>query len=261
MKFSLIICTLGERKKEFTRLIESLEHQTYDNFEVVVVTQGCHDEVLEILAASSLKYVHIVTDKRGLSRARNLGLEKTTGDYVTISDDDCWYPSDALEIVYRCFIGDYKEIGVLCFQIFDPLNRKFYKIYDKEILNLNIKNIGSRSSIEIFYRNDAINRRLRFDENFGLGAQYPSGEENIFLADLLKASNKLLYIPEVVVYHKVKDKVDIVFTSIKMKTVFHMFRKIFGCYKGTVIYYIYLIKHFSKIQKKLDSFLLQFKGA
>ena len=46
MKFSLIIATLG-REKELYDLFESLDKQTYKNFEVIVIDQNKDDRVFK----------------------------------------------------------------------------------------------------------------------------------------------------------------------------------------------------------------------
>lgn len=255
LKFSLIISTLGERSFEFDRLLESLECQTYKNFEIVVVSQGNHNDLAGVLEKTSLDYIHLKTDIRGLSRARNIGLGHVSGDLVTISDDDCWYPVDCLEKVANYFF-EYKEANVLCFKIFDPISCAPYKSYSDDIRNLRIKDIGSRSSIEIFYRNTTNNKKQRFDERFGLGANYPSGEENIFLSDLLSIGNRIVYIPEFIVYHKQKERQNVVFTPIKMETAYFMFKRIFGSGLGRLIYSLFLIRHFFKVENKIQALLL-----
>ena len=42
---SILVPTMGTRENELKRLIESLKKQTYNNFEVVIVSQGNHDMV------------------------------------------------------------------------------------------------------------------------------------------------------------------------------------------------------------------------
>ena len=86
------------------------------------------------------------------------------------------------------------DVVALSFQIFDPESRQFYKNYRQDaVSNLDFRGILRISSIEFFINLDKVNKgNLRFDERFGLGAKYPSGEENILLADLLKRNIKFL---------------------------------------------------------------------
>lgn len=48
-----------------------------------------------------IKYIH--SNIKGLSHARNIGLQKVTGDIVGFPDDDCWYDDTTLELVEKTF--------------------------------------------------------------------------------------------------------------------------------------------------------------
>lgn len=55
------------------------------------------------------------------------------------------------------------------------------------------------SSVEIAMRRDRIvAQNIYFNENFGSGAKYQMGEENIFLFNCLKKNLKLFYIPKII---------------------------------------------------------------
>ena len=56
---------------------------------------------------------------KGLSRARNRGLEQASGEIVVLSDDDCWYPANAFEIIVNAF-KKRQCAKIVLSQIFDP---------------------------------------------------------------------------------------------------------------------------------------------
>ena len=199
---SIIIPTLGERPDELKRLFDSLHSQVYQNFEVILVTQLNH-ECINSLSHYPFKIKHVKLLKKGLSYSRNEGLKQIEGTIVTFSDDDCWYPNDALQKAVKAFEQN-ASLDVACFQIFDPIQHVPYKSYHLEAKEqISYKDVLNKSSIEIFIRLANISSHdLSFDENFGLGTKYPSGEENIFLRDLLKKNLKISYIPDTIVYHQ-----------------------------------------------------------
>ena len=80
---SLLVPTLGKREQELRRLFDSLERQTYKDFEVVIVSQGNHDFVESCVASYDFKHKHIKSDTLGLSVARNVGLKYIEGDIFT----------------------------------------------------------------------------------------------------------------------------------------------------------------------------------
>lgn len=249
MKVSLIIGTLGEREEEFKRLLKSLVDQSYKALELIVVAQGNYDIVEKLLNQYKIHSKLIKINKKGLSNARNEGLKYVSGNIVTFSDDDCWYPRDAMEKVVSDFKSNSYE--VICYKIFDPISKQDYKNYGETTARkLGTKEIYYRSSIELFFNYDVLKGEsaFKFDVNFGLGAGVNSGEEIILLNDLHKRNYTIYFKNTTIVYHRKKatsPKVDIRF--LKGKKLF--LYRLFGKKKGAFIYSIYLIKKFPKLIK------------
>lgn len=84
------------------RALDSIAQQTYQNFEVIIVNDGSSDRTCSVvqdylLASPSFHAVLIDQENRGVSRARNCGIEKAKGDWIAFLDaDDEWMP-DKLE--------------------------------------------------------------------------------------------------------------------------------------------------------------------
>lgn len=201
MKLSLLLPTLGERRDEIKRLLDSLNIQEYKEFEVIIVSQGNHDIIRGIINYySQLEIIHVPIDKKGLSHSRNVGLKHCTGSIVLLSDDDCWYHKDSLKIIADEFIQDSK-LDVLLTQIYDKENEKLYKSnygHESKIIERD-KELLSKSSIEIAFNKDSC--PIGFDENFGLGGVYNSGEEIDFLINNFSKEKKFKYLPKITVYH------------------------------------------------------------
>ena len=200
MKISILVPTLGTRSKELIRLFESINQQTYKDIEVIVVTQGNHDVVCEILNQVKLKDAkQVKLDRRGLSIARNEGLKYATGDIVVLSDDDCWYPVNAIERISDLFSNNPRK-NILLTQIFDPNKDKLYKDYPKsEGVIKNKIELLRKSSIEITFRRGVLAEEY-FDERLGLGGEFCSGEEVDFLIRNF-IRDTFYYVPQITVYH------------------------------------------------------------
>jgi glycosyltransferase involved in cell wall biosynthesis len=99
---SLIVATLN-RVTELERLLNSLEAQSYRDFEVLVVDQNPDERLLPVLDAHDGLTIRHLRSQRGLSRARNVGLRVAGGDIISIPDDDCWYPPDLLRNLTEWF--------------------------------------------------------------------------------------------------------------------------------------------------------------
>lgn len=71
--------------------LESILNQSYQNLEIITVNDGSTDNSLEILQeyAKLENQIKIIDqDNQGLSGARNTGIKKATGDYITFIDSD-----------------------------------------------------------------------------------------------------------------------------------------------------------------------------
>ena len=205
MKFSILLPTLGIRKQELNRLLESLNEQTYKDFEIVIVSQTKHDNINELKEKwKNLIINHIMIQEKGISLSRNIGIPECKGEWIILSDDDCWYPKDALEIINKK-ITNY-DADVILSQIYNPESKKTYKCYSNRMKIIKNKyELMSKSSIEIAIKKSKI--EYEFDKNFGLGAEYICGEEVDFLLSNFK-NCKILYYPSITVYHLKKNEKD-----------------------------------------------------
>jgi glycosyltransferase involved in cell wall biosynthesis len=90
-RFSLIVATVS-RTNELRRLLESLTQQDFSDYEVILVDQNDDDRLRDVMEefAGRVALVRISSPK-GVSRARNNGILKASGEIIAFPDDDCWY--------------------------------------------------------------------------------------------------------------------------------------------------------------------------
>lgn len=252
MKISLIMATLG-RVTEIKRLLESLERQTYRNFELIIVDQN-KDNRLDALVSSfvkKMKIQHIKTGKCGLSFARNHGIQYIQGEIIAFPDDDCWYFPDTLEKVVNKF-NDSPSLGCITGCPIDQDGNFLLPSVPKTAVFLDNRRIWHAAiSITIFVKTKIVmDQSIRFDENLGVGADSPygSGEETDFLLILLEKGIKLKYFPDLQVGHPNKEQGK---NRRRFKTLYS-----YGCGLGYV-----LKKHHAPFMQKLTVLIRPSGGA
>lgn len=102
MKYSIII-PVYNRPDEVQELLESLTHQRYTDFEVIIVEDGsskpCDSVVRQF--ADKLQIQYLSKSNGGPSAARNYGAAQAQGQYFIVLDSDCVVPEGYLAEVDR----------------------------------------------------------------------------------------------------------------------------------------------------------------
>jgi len=207
MKFSLIMGTVG-RTNEIERFLRSLVRQTHNDYELIVVDQNDDNRLVKILQKweSQVSVIH-VRSLRGLSRARNAGLELVSGQIICFPDDDCWYHPHLLAQV-NDYYSRHQKIAGLSGRGYDDIAERSCGRFAKKSGEVNKLNVWTRGiSYTLFIRSQFINvNNLRFDEHLGLGSPAYSGEETDFLLQILKIGGHLHYNSNLWVGHPYKNE-------------------------------------------------------
>jgi len=99
--FSIIVPVFNV-EKYLRQCLDSVIQQSFQNFEVICVNDGSTDRSLSILQEYLQKDTRIkLIDQanRGLSAARNAGIDAAKGEYVFFLDSDDWIEPDTLKIL------------------------------------------------------------------------------------------------------------------------------------------------------------------
>ncbi|MDF4793495.1 glycosyltransferase [Vibrio parahaemolyticus] len=137
-----------------------------------------------------VRYIQCI-DEKGLSKSRNVALENAVGDYLWIMDDDVEIFKNSYQLISQMISREKLDTSVWV------LN---YTTKSEDVSAYNLKNVKKSNlslwdsfhvcSINMLMKASDI-KGIRFDEKFGLGSAYPSGEEYIYISDVIKGKLKV----------------------------------------------------------------------
>jgi len=109
MKISVVIPTYN-RKHTLPRALDSVLAQSYKPFEIIVIDDGSSDGTIDMIKSKypSIKLLESLKPSKslkgyspkGVSVARNVGIEQSKGDWIALLDsDDEWVPDKLIKQV------------------------------------------------------------------------------------------------------------------------------------------------------------------
>lgn len=199
-----VIVPVYNAEDTLARCIRSVLKQTFSNYELIVVNDGSNDNSGNIIKEYSLndnRIIPVNQHNKGVSAARNHGVDLAKGQWITFVDADDYITEDCLELA----VNAVKDTD--CEMIF--WNRKdIYqnrieekrvfkndteknKFSGKELISKVLYNPEenldlSSSYCRLFRRDIIMGKHLRFPENLKLG------EDVIFMIDYLMSVSKVL---------------------------------------------------------------------
>ena len=132
MKKISIIVPVYQAEKYISKCIESIVNQTYKNLEIILIDDGSTDrsgEICDEYGKKDNRIVVVHNKNKGVSVARNCGLDIATGDYITFVDSDDYIDlqmySEMMKVVekYSCDV-------VMC-DCIKEFEKKFHLVVDK----------------------------------------------------------------------------------------------------------------------------------
>ncbi|MFT6208936.1 MAG: glycosyltransferase involved in cell wall biosynthesis, partial [Colwellia sp.] len=92
-----VIIPMYNVEKYIEQSIDSVLKQTYHNFEIILVDDGCTDDTLNKVNKFTDPRIRLIHQtNRGLSGARNTGIDSARGLYVALLDADDYWAKDKL---------------------------------------------------------------------------------------------------------------------------------------------------------------------
>lgn len=194
-----IVPTL-DREHDLERCLRSLA-AARPSFAAIVVVDQAQTRALEPRVASlGARYLHL--DRRGLSRARNAALASAATPWIFFPDDDATVEPDVLAQVAAAW-GRHPRAAFVAARVLTPDGRPVLAgmTGEERVLEEPADALATVMSPGLFVTAKLIERIGPFDERFGIGAEWPSGEESDLLFRAFAAGESGVYAPAAHVVH------------------------------------------------------------
>jgi len=110
MKVSVIIPTFN-RFNLISRAIDSVLNQTIKPFEIIVVDDGSSDNTSTFIKRNYKSVKLIKQNNLGVSKARNVGIKNSSGDWIALLDSDDEWKKNKLEVQIKS-LSEYDYYSV-----------------------------------------------------------------------------------------------------------------------------------------------------
>lgn len=133
---SVIIPSYNEEKR-ITRCLDSVLAQTCKNIEMICVDDNSEDSTFQIICDYAEKYSNITALKnpsKGVSSARNFGVENARGKYLGFVDSDDFIQPQMYEFLLRAAEENQLDMAVCRYEKTESFNKKIFNYNCRECL-------------------------------------------------------------------------------------------------------------------------------
>ena len=173
--FSIIIPTFNRGHMIFNA-IDSVIKQKYTNWELIIIDDGSSDntrDVIDSFKNERIKYIY--QENKGRSEARNVGIDSSSGSFLSFLDDDDYYYPTFLSEFYKEIINKNNPIGIfMCNQNVEDDKRVHEKINFKTENHINPGKfiLKYANNFQPFCTSREILLKEKFDARFELGEDF-----------------------------------------------------------------------------------------
>jgi glycosyltransferase involved in cell wall biosynthesis len=272
-----IIVPVYNLEKYLPRCIDSILHQTFKHFELILINDGSTDnsgEICNVYAKKDKRIIVLHKENGGVAAARNAGLDIARGKYIGFVDNDDFIHPFMLEILYKKACQHASDITVC----------DFLKVEENEKIDFSkrpiVEQIQYFTNIEALHqlyteRNltfvcpwNKLYRRELFE-----GLRYKEGfisDDETVAHHLLFRSNKITYLTTPLYYYVQREnsqsnqaihiqKIDMVYALKEREEFFrkqklkNLHRKALKHYMDKFFWYYYLVKtNLKNVDKELE---------
>lgn len=199
MKKISVIVPVYNMEKRLEICLKSLESQTLNDIEAILINDGSQDNSIKIIKKHMKQYPNLYKlidrENKGISASRNEGIKISTGKYLAFVDSDDYIENDMLEKLYNAIIKEDSDIAICNY-------KKIYEDSDK----VTYHNIAKQCKITSLYENPKMIYKIDYapwnklyKKDLWKNIEYPIGVKYEDLETILRVflkANKITYIDD-----------------------------------------------------------------
>lgn len=202
--------------------LRSLQSQTVDNMEIILVDDGSTDNsgmICDQYAAEDNRFIVIHQQNSGIAVARNVGQAAATGEWIGFVDSDDWIEQDYVEKLlpymdqeYELIFFQYDERSVKYTKAYRStkdiqiLDRKSFELLEQDSIDTGI---GNRMPLLKSYRGQVWTKIYKKDflDKYSLSAKpkLRRSQDVMFSLEVYHYAVKGIMIPEVLYHYRITD--------------------------------------------------------
>ncbi len=207
---SVIVCT-HNRAHRLEQTLNSLQEMAVPvdlPWELIVVDNNSSDNTKEVvnnfIDKSDLNAKYVIERYQGLSHARNMGIQESSGNIIAFTDDDCIVDRHWITSISKEFQSSESIAGIggrveLYNKMDRPISIRVYR--EKMTLSSIDRLFNLIIGCNMAFVRPVFDEVGMFDTDFGSGTRFASAEDSDFLYRAYKKGLKIIYSPDVLVYH------------------------------------------------------------
>lgn len=204
-----IIVPMYNTKPYVQRCLESLINQSYKNIEIIIVDDNSTDGSYDIIESYLQEYPHLIKyfkneQNSGVGFSRNLGIEISTGKYISFVDSDDWIDTDFIIKLVLSIEKNKADIAIAGimndFDYYNMSTKRYSYMYENTINGKYALNLLSKSFNNDIYLTPMVCGKLYEKEfilknniTFNARSYY---EDDIFTFEAFYLSKKIVIYPE-----------------------------------------------------------------
>lgn len=171
-----IVVPVYKVEKYLEKCLYSIINQTYKNVEIILIDDGSPDncgKICDKYAQKDRRIKVIHKENRGVSSARNEGINISTGKYLTFIDSDDWVDENYIYSLYNQCVENDADISVCNIEDFDENTQEIIHNFEETECNLKQEDFCKELMLERYFPSvvwgkmykKELFQEIRFNEN------------------------------------------------------------------------------------------------